>query len=204
MSDRALCHVIAAKRGDESGWIALLEMFQPAMQKMVNRAVRYGRDEDDAWSCCHEALVNCVRLFEVHRGTRFMTYLYTALEKVPFNAFRSGAYRVPDYAAKKDRAESFRASCARSLNAADKDGRTLMDAIGEWDKECSDDIDLQEHIGRMSKRDQTVLSLRLDGMRYADIARKLRRSQQSVQQQEQRAIRRLRKAMGVELEAAGA
>lgn len=188
----------AAKAGDENAWRQLLHIFDFALKRFVNQSVRFGRDEDDAWSRCHEAFVRCVRAFDESKGLKFSTLLFTCLTNATAAAMRRGPIYLPVCAYKTD-PDAYRAAVqVRSMDARNrKTGRTMHNRIGQAGESYSD---LRERLAaaleQLPSRDRSVVTMRLQGLKYREIGDLQGTSSQRAAQIENRAHRTLRALLG--------
>lgn len=197
MNDPALKIVRAARAGDESAWRELLEMFRLAMQKYVNQAVFVGRDEDDAWSRCHEIVLRCVRTFDENRRLKFGTLLFTALSHVPMEAMQRGPIHVPHSAYRTHPEYDRRAKQVRSLDARNpRTKRTMHDRLGRPDAGYSDLPEIvSAAVSRLKEIDRRVIRLRMSGFSHKEIGELEGFTQQRSFQIETRAHRALRELL---------
>ena len=197
MNDPALQFVLAAKAGDERAWRDLLAMFEPAMRKYVNRSVYVGRDEDDAWSLCHEILIRCVRTFDPRRRIRFCTLLFHGLSNVPLGAMQRGPIHVPASAYRTNPEHDRRAKRVLSLDARNsKARRSLHERIGR-DGEAYSDLRevVQSAVSQLQDRDRRIVRMRLSGFSHKEIAELEGCTPQRSFQIESRAHRTLRELL---------
>lgn len=194
MNAEELSLIRSAKAGDDDAWRELLATFELALQKFVNQAVRFGRDEDDAWSRCHEVFVRCVRTFDETRGLKFSTLVFTALARVPAAAMQRGGIHVPVSAHRTHPAACRAARRSRSMDArSPRTRKSLHDCIGCDGQEYSDLPEIvSAAVDQLRDRDRTIVRLRMSGFSHKEIGALEDISQQRSFQIEARAHRQLR------------
>lgn len=197
MNDPALKLVMAAKAGDEHAWVELLAMFERAMQKYVNRAVYVGRDEDDAWSQCHEIIIRCVRTFDPRRRIKFCTLLFGSLARVPMGAMQRGPIHIPHSGYRTSPEHNRRAKRVLRMDACNsKVRRSIHERIGSASESYSDLPEtVSAAVDRLPARDRRIIQLRMSGFKHKEIGQREGCTPQRIAQIEDRAHRTLREML---------
>lgn len=185
-----------AQAGDMAARDELLEQFTPLMWRFAGRAATPQLEADELFQLCYFAFARSLRLFDLGRNVRFITYLYQALAKeMCQKRLIRHLLRIPRRASVKihslDNGDGKSASWGSQLAAPAPD---------ECVVEKRDQLRLIEGVlDNLVPREKQILEMRMNSLTLQAIGDQLGITKERVRQLEQRALRSIRASLNVEV-----
>ncbi len=182
-----------AQAGDLAARDELLEQFTPLMWRFALRARTKQLEADDLFQLCYFAFERSLRLFDLSRNVRFITYLYQALSKeMCRKRLTRKLLGIPGRSVKirsLDNGDGKAASWGSQLESPKPDGCAV---------EKREQLRIIEGVlGVLDPRDQKIMAMRMESITLQAIGDQLGMPKERVRQLEERALRRIRQALNV-------